>query len=156
MIIKREEHLKNDLKVRLVKHFSFLEKELDDYKKFKSLSWIEYSEDRDKRRNVERWIENIVNSSIDIVKIILTIEEKILPDTYREIIRLLSLVPGFDKENIDKVSNWVRFRNIIVHEYLDIKWKSIKQFIHETENLYKEFLNSVKNYLNKKLAEEAS
>jgi uncharacterized protein YutE (UPF0331/DUF86 family) len=65
----------------LVKHINFLEKELDDYKKFHSLSWNEYSDNRDKRRNVERWIENIVSSSIDIARIILASEGKILPDT---------------------------------------------------------------------------
>jgi uncharacterized protein YutE (UPF0331/DUF86 family) len=154
MIIKRDRHLKNDSKIRLVKHISFLEKELDDYQKFKSLTWNEYSDDRDKRRNVERWIENIVTSSVDIAKLVLTSEKKIIPDTYKEMLLSLSLVPCFDKENTKKIAQWVRFRNIVVHEYLDIKWKSIKRFIQETEKIYNEFVNEAKNYLNQKLAEE--
>jgi len=143
--------LQNDSKIRLVKHINFLEKELDDYKKFHSLSWNEYSDNRDKRRNVERWIENIVSSSIDIARIILASEGKILPDTYKEIVISLSLISGFDKENSRKLSKWVRFRNIIVHDYLDIKWKSIKKFIQETEAIYREFVNEVKIYLEEKL-----
>jgi uncharacterized protein YutE (UPF0331/DUF86 family) len=154
MIIKRDRHLKNDSKIRLVKHISFLEKELDDYQKFKSLTWNEYSDDRDKRRNVERWIENIVTSSVDIAKLVLTSKKKIIPDTYKEMLLSLSLVPCFDKENTKKIAQWVRFRNIVVHEYLDIKWKSIKRFIQETEKIYNEFVNEAKNYLNQKLAEE--
>lgn len=146
--------MNNDLKIRLVKHISFLEQELDDYQNFKSLTWNEYSDDRDKRRNVERWIENIVTSSVDIAKLVLTTERKTNPDTYREMLLLLSLIPGFDKENIKIISKWVRFRNIIVHEYLDIKWKSIKRFIQETEKIYSEFVTEAKNYLNQKLAEE--
>ncbi len=67
-----------------------------------ALSKEEYFKERSKRRDIERWIENIINSSIDI-------------------------------------SKWVRFRNIIAHEYLDIRWNSIKKFIQETEVLYKNF-----------------
>ena len=48
----------------------------------------------------------------------------------------------------------MRFRNIIVHEYLDIKWKSIKRFIQETEEIYRKFVTEAKNYLNQKLTEE--
>jgi uncharacterized protein YutE (UPF0331/DUF86 family) len=146
--------LKNDTKIRLVKHVSFLNKELEDYKKFNFLSWGEYSDDRDKRRNVERWIENIVTSSIDIARIILAFEGKSLPDTYKELLMSLSLIPGFKKENTDILSKWVRFRNIIVHEYLDIKWNAIKKFIQETEADYREFLKSVKIYLSEKLEAE--
>ena len=76
MIIKRGKHLTNDSKIRLIKHTSSLEKELDDYKNFKPLTWNECSDDRDKRRNVERWIENIVTSSVDIAKLVLVSEKK--------------------------------------------------------------------------------
>lgn len=146
--------MKNDFKTRLIKHIAFLEKELGDYPKFQSLSWNDYSEDRDKRRNVERWIENIVTSSVDIARIILAVEDKLLPNTYKELVITLSLIPGFENENMKKLAKWVRFRNIIVHESLD-KWKSIKKFIQETEAIYREFLNSVKRYLNEKLEQEA-
>jgi len=150
MIIKKGLHLRNEAKARLIKHITFLETERADYKKFKSLSWQEYNVDRDKRRNVERWIENIVNSSIDIAKIILTSENLSLPDTYKEIVNSLALVQGFDKENMAKLSEWVKFRNILVHEYLDIKWSFINRFIKEAEPLYKNFLEKVKEYIEKK------
>jgi len=146
--------LQNDFSIRLIKHISFLEKELDEYQKFQSLSWKDYNEDRDKRRNVERWIENIVTSSVDIARIILAAEDKLLPDTYKELVIMLSLIRGFENEKMKKLAEWVRFRNVVVHESLD-KWKSIKKFIQETEAIYREFLNRVKNYLNEKLEQEA-
>lgn len=82
---------------------------------------------------MERWIENIVNSSIDISKIILVSEKVSLADTYRELVASLSLIPGFSKEDMETLAEWVRFRNIIAHEYLDIRWGSIKKFIQEAE-----------------------
>ena len=48
-----------------------------------------------------------------------------LPDTYREIVASVSLVTGFMKEDMERLSAWVRLGNIISHEYLDIRWKII-------------------------------
>lgn len=151
---RTREALKRETKIRLIRHITFLENELKDYKSFKILSWEEYNKERNKRRNVERWIENIVNSSVDIAKIILTAENIPIPETYREIVYSLSLIAGFDKKSMKNLSRWVKLRNIISHEYLDIRWSSIKKFVTETEPLYTDFLHQVKNYLEKKIAED--
>ena len=145
--------LEKEVKYRLIKHMSFLENELKDYSLFKSLSWKEYNEERTKRRDVERWIENIINSSIDISKIILTSEDKAIPDTYKAIVKNLSLISGFSAKNMEKLVEWVGLRNIISHEYLDIRWTSITRFITDTEPLYKDFLGKTKAYLEKNIAE---
>jgi len=44
---------------------------MTDYEIFIALTYEEYDQDRNKRRNVERWVENIVNSSIDIARIVI-------------------------------------------------------------------------------------
>ncbi len=61
--------MKKETVFRLTKHIAFIEDELKDHEKFVSLSWEEYNGNRSKRRDIERWIENIINSSIDIAKI---------------------------------------------------------------------------------------
>ena len=143
--------MRRETKTRLIKHITLLEAELGDFPGFSSLSWEEYNKHRDKRRNVERWIENIVNSSIDISKIILSSENIAIPDTYRSIVTSLSLIPGFDKENTQRIAEWVRLRNIISHEYLDIRWGSINRFIQEAEAVYGNFLESTRIYISKDL-----
>ena len=145
--------MNKEIKYRLIKHITFLENELNDYEIFKALSWDEYNKDRSRRRDVERWIENIVNSSIDISKIILFSEKKTLPDTYKDIIAFLALLPDFNEDNVKKLAECVKLRNIISHEYLDIKWLPIKRFISESKPLYEDFLKQVKDYLEKKLRE---
>jgi uncharacterized protein YutE (UPF0331/DUF86 family) len=126
---------------------TFIENELKDYETFETLSWKEYNDDRGKRRNVERWIENIINSSIDIAKLILISEGLSLPDTYKDVVKNLSLVANFNVEGVKKLSRWVSLRNIISHEYLDIRWASIQRFISESELFYEDFLKRVQNYL---------
>ena len=44
-------------------------------------------------------------------------------------------------------------RNILAHEYLDVRWNSIERFISQSEPLYEKFINEVKEYLKKKLGE---
>lgn len=146
--------MKKEIRFRLIKHLTFLENELKDYEIFETLSWKEYNDDRGKRRNVERWIENIINSSIDIAKLILTSESHPLPDTYKDIVRNLSLVADFSEEGMKKLSRCVSLRNIISHEYLDIRWASIQKFISESKLFYEDFSKKVENYLKKNLEDK--
>ena len=146
--------MKEEVKARLVKHIAFLGEEIKDYVLFRQVTWNDYRTNRSTRRDLERWIENIISSSIDIAKIILSSEGITLSDTYREVVLSLSLVKEFNSEEAEELSKWVRFRNIICHEYLDIRWASIKRFIAETEPLYKRFFNNVKEYVKEKLQEE--
>lgn len=146
--------MKKEIRFRLIKHLTFLETELIDFEIFQSLSWKEYNEDRAKKRNVERWIENIINSSIDIGKIILTSEGQSIPDTYKDIVKNLSLIPHFNEMDTEKLAKWVALRNIISHEYLDIRWSAIQRFISSAKLIYEDFLARIKNYLKEKTEEK--
>ena len=141
--------LRRELKFRLIKHLEFLQNELKDYEVFQNLSWEDYRLNRSKRRDVERWIENILNSSVDLAKIILAAESVPLPDTYKEIVAALFLIPEFSQEEVEKISKWVRLRNIISHEYLDIRWSSIKKFITETKSLFEYLGHQTRLYLDR-------
>lgn len=145
--------MKEELKQRLLKHLDFLESEIKDYPKFKELSAAEYRNESDKRRNVERWVENIINSSIDISKSILILEERNLPDNYKDTVLSISAIKELGIDLAESLSRWVKFRNIVSHEYLDIRWATIKKFILETEPLYRALLDKGKFYLKKKIEE---
>jgi uncharacterized protein YutE (UPF0331/DUF86 family) len=43
---------------------------------------------------------------------------------------MISAVEGFGQLEAEQLSKWVRLRNIVTHEYLDIKWSSISKFIN--------------------------
>ena len=57
------------------------------------------------------------------------------------------MIEGFDKEETKKLAEWVKLRNIVAHEYLDIRWASIKKFVQESEPSYKKFFTEAKKYL---------
>ncbi|MDP3048343.1 MAG: DUF86 domain-containing protein [Thermodesulfovibrionales bacterium] len=148
--------MRRELKKRLQRHFDFLASELKYYPKFRQITKSIYEEDDDKRRSVERWVENIVNSSIEICKVILNMEEIRLPDNYKEIVLSVSHVKKLKvpTETIETIASWVRLRNIITHEYLDIRWSSIKKFLSDGVPLYMDFLASVGDYLEMEIEKE--
>jgi uncharacterized protein YutE (UPF0331/DUF86 family) len=124
-----------------------MESELSDFSKFSKIDWKVYSEDKDVRRNLERWIKNLVNCSIDIAKVILVVEERRIPQTYKEILKELGATQHFDEEFGENISQWAVLRNILAHEYLDVRWNSIKKFIQPAEPVYKRLITKIKSFL---------
>lgn len=149
-IKQRSMSLTDDDRERLIRTADFLESELKDYPLFsKNINRVEYETDSIKRRNTERWVENIVNSSIDISKILLASENKKIPQTYREILREMQLLEGFSSQIAEGLAQFAKLRNILAHEYLDIRFEQIKKFILESEELYKYLLDFVKKIIGK-------
>ncbi|KKQ19033.1 MAG: hypothetical protein US33_C0039G0003 [Parcubacteria group bacterium GW2011_GWC1_36_9] len=148
--IKERSNSLNEIdKDRLSRIAVFLEKEIEDFDKFKKVNQISYTSDNSIKRNMERWVENIVNSSIDMAKIILASEKKQIPETYRLIIENLGTVQDFDQAVATSLSNFSRMRNILAHEYLDIRFAQIKKFTEQSEKSYKYLIDFVKKFINK-------
>lgn len=147
-IFERSASLTREDEARLTRTVQFLEEECKDYKKFQQLTWREYEHDRAKKREVERWAEQIINAIIDSAEIILASERKVIPETYRMIVQTLGSIPPFDKDSIcEKIAPWVELRNILAHEYLEYRWKELDLFIKETEPLVGSFIDFVKKFI---------
>ncbi|MGR3177051.1 MAG: type VII toxin-antitoxin system HepT family RNase toxin [Candidatus Anammoxibacter sp.] len=134
-------------KERLIRYVDFMELELSDFQKFAKIDWKTYSVDRDIRRNLERWIENVVNCSIDIAKVLLVSEIKQIPASYKGILMELGATEHFDETFGKNISQWASLRNILAHEYLDIRWTTIKKFVQTAEPVYMELTGKIKSLL---------
>jgi uncharacterized protein YutE (UPF0331/DUF86 family) len=133
---------------RLMRHVSFLEKELKEKGYFERLDWSAYENDGHKRRDVERWVENIVNCSIDIAKIILASDKKEIPDSYKGMLGHLGLYDGLGESVASALAANAGLRNILAHEYLDMRFRQIRRFIDGAEKLYESLLVFVRGFLN--------
>lgn len=148
-IRERSASLSEEDKANLAEHLIFLENELKDTPKFKQLTWKEYMENSDARRNVERWVENLIMATLDIAKIILASEKKELPQTYRETIKVFGSL--YINESFgERLSEFAELRNIIAHEYLDIRWSRVQKFVQAAEDIYREFIPQAKKFLERK------
>ncbi len=136
-------------KERLIKTTEFLEQEIKDFSAFKKVDQIKYQNDKATKRNMERWVENIVNSSIDIAKIILASEKKLIPNTYKTILENLIEVDSFDLEKAKALGKFAKIRNILAHEYLDLRFNRIREFLAESEASYSYLANFSRNFIKK-------
>lgn len=147
-IRERSKSLTEEDKERLETLIDFLEEEIKSYYEFQSLTQSIYESDRKQKRNVEHWVESIVLSSIDIAEVALASQKIRTPEKYKDILKSLSLLSGFDKETAERLSKFAGLRNIITHEYLDIRWQRIQEFIRVSKPLYEYLVKFVKdNYL---------
>jgi len=145
-ISEKAKSLAKEDRLRVLKTLKFLEKEWEDFDEFQKMTGLDYLEKSYKRRDIERWIENLAMASLDIAKIILASERELIPDSYKDTLRRFT-IRHFDERFADRFSKFAEFTNIIVHEYLDIKWIHIKNFIKEAGELYPLFIKRVKDLL---------
>ncbi|MCP2239626.1 type VII toxin-antitoxin system HepT family RNase toxin [Thermoanaerobacterium thermosaccharolyticum] len=134
-------------KINILKRIDFIQIELNDLDEYKKLTYEEYDTDRIVRRNVERIIENISNALIDISKIIIVNENIDIPNSYREIILKLGEIKTIDEELAKSIAEIARLRNVLAHQYLDIKWSYVKTFITDKINDVYKFIDAVNKYV---------
>ena len=149
-IYQRAKSLSETEKARLERIFIFIENALQEFEKFQKMSFEDYSQKIEKRRNVERWIESLMNSILDVSKIILASKKRPLPDTYKKIVLEASHQLQLNEDLRERLSDWVALRNIIAHEYLEILWERIKDFVDNAKPYLEKFLEKAKEFKNGK------
>jgi uncharacterized protein YutE (UPF0331/DUF86 family) len=135
---------------RLARICVFLETELEDLRGLVGTQQAVYRTDRSLRRNLDRCIENIVNASLDIAKILLASEGLTIPPTYKEYFLQLPAVGGFlEGSTAEDLARWARLRNVLAHEYLDVRWPRIREFLDSGWQSHEALLKATESYLRK-------
>jgi predicted nucleotidyltransferase/uncharacterized protein YutE (UPF0331/DUF86 family) len=121
---------------RLIRILDFIASELADSSVFETIDRAAYFGDSALRRNLERWVENLVNSSIDLAKILEASRGMAIPQTYRETLLRLSGLPGFAVADCESLAAFTRLRNLLAHEYLELRYPAIQDFVHQAPEIY--------------------
>lgn len=132
---------------RLQKVLSLFETESRDLLDLKKMNQLDYKNIRSKKRDLERAVENTANMVFDIARIILGSSKVQIPDTYRDLILNLRLVNGFDHVHAESLSKAAGMRNLLAHQYDDIRFVGIVSFIEHTEKAFEYLLEFTKEYL---------
>ncbi|MEK7621678.1 MAG: HepT-like ribonuclease domain-containing protein [Patescibacteria group bacterium] len=132
---------------RLERLADFLGNETLDFKKFATITQQDYQRDVMLKRALERWAENIVNTSIDIAQLLLASEKRPLPQTYKTILQELSAIPDFEPTIATALADFTHMRNILAHEYLDIRFSLLSKFINNAPPAYDYLINFCKKKL---------
>ena len=115
---------------RLERIADFIDTEMEDRARFGGITRHRFRSDRDLRRNVERWVEMLINAAIDVGKIVLSAGGRPVPYTYGQLLAELETVPGFTAL-AGRLQPLAAVRNLLAHEYLDQRFGSIARFVDE-------------------------
>ena len=148
-IFSRSASLNEEDAVSLERRLAFLEAELGSLPKYKGISWQQYQSDDEKRKILEKTIENLVNATIDASQIVLASSRKPIPHSYRGILLEAASELAFSEKESQTFSGGAEVRNILAHEYLDYRWKDIQWFLENVAPLLPAFINEIKKFLEK-------
>jgi uncharacterized protein YutE (UPF0331/DUF86 family)/predicted nucleotidyltransferase len=131
---------------RLNRIVEYLRTELADAALYEGLDAARYRSDGHYRRAAERWVENLVNASIDIAKIIVASEHSTMPQTYRGVTEALSSVSPFEGPAGDLAAN-TRVRNALAHEYLDLRYRQVSHVAGQARDIYGRLVEATDEWL---------
>lgn len=148
-IKERSNSLSPDDKVRLHRLIDFVAEQTPDFKRFSTITQHQYERDRDTKRNLERWAEVLAMSSIDIAKILLASRKRPIPQTYKSILSDLAFMDNFDEGIARKLADFSDLRNLLAHEYLDLRFVLLNKFVKEGEAPYDYLIKYAKNIIDR-------
>lgn len=144
LVYQRSKSLSEEDRVKIIERLQFLDSEIEEFSLYQNLDLKTYRENKIQRRNIERWIETLLNALIDIAKIILASQKQKMPSTYLEVLLDFSLIAGLPEKEAVESAQFAKLRNILAHEYLDLRFQQIKKFIEQAEPFYQKLILFVK------------
>ena len=148
-IKQRSKSLSQNDRPRLERIVDFMQDQMPEFKDFSRVTQMQYQQDVSIKRNLERWAETVANASIDIAKILIASAKKPMPQTYKAILEDLALLDGFDRDVALKLASFSDMRNILSHEYFDMKFAILERFAKTAEPLFACLIQYAKSVLEK-------
>lgn len=149
LVYQRSRSLSEEDRARLIKRLQFLDMEISEFPNYKNIDLKTYEEDKIQRRNIEHWIETLMIAAIDAAKIVLASQKRKMPDSYGEALQSFALIADFTESEAEEFGEFAKLRNILAHEYLDVRFTRIKKFIQEAGPLCGKLLDYIKNITTK-------
>jgi len=99
---------------------------------------------------IERNLEVAAQAVIDIANRIISIEGLEKPREYFEAILRLGESDILPLDFAKKLAPLAGFRNILVHDYMDINWDEVYKNLHQLNDISR-FMNNVKDWMDEKI-----
>lgn len=126
-------------------------KKLDGYcsslLRFESLPLAEYSQSDDIQTIVERKLQLCIQACIDIANYLISRERLQIPDEEGNIFVVLEGEGIIGKELAQRMKGIVNFRNILVHEYLEIDNELVHRNLTQNLQDFNEFAQAIIRHL---------
>jgi len=131
----------------LIKRIEKLREYFVDLEKFRKITYEEYIKDKRNKYTVERLLFLIAENILDFLDHVLAIKYEIISDSYEEVIENAYKKDLISKNLYKKIKGLGKFRNILAHEYLELKdeevFKNFKKMLQIKSLLFKELENRI-------------
>lgn len=115
--------------------------------RFQGLTTQELKADEDRRAMIERYLQLACEVVIDIANL-LNAEFRFRPaDESKESIVILGEEGVLDKEFANEFAGMAGFRNILVHDYVDIDYEKVADILNTRLGDFERFAREVSRYL---------
>lgn len=131
---------------RIEKKLGDLEKYLEGLDQKSGVAEEEFLEDRDIQDIVERRFEKAIQASLDIASHIVSSEGFREPEDYGDLFIILREKEILGEELEEKMVEMAGFRNVLAHEYSDIRSKRVFQHLQDLER-FRQFASKIQDYL---------
>lgn len=137
-----------DINDVVLKRMERIEKNLEKLEKKRSLSYEEFSKDTDAQDIVLHNFQVTIEACLDIGSHIIAEKNWETPESYADIVRILSN-HGVIPKNFEPIfTNMARFRNIIIHDYLYIDLQKVYENLQRIDD-FRIYLKYIKEFLEK-------
>lgn len=131
----------------ILRKLTELEQYLIQINEFSGISVAEYSSAWKTQRIVDRTLQMMIETCLDIAGHIISDERYRVPDTYADIFKVL-YENGIIKESLlDALTNMAKFRNIVVHHYDKIDPAIVTTILNKNLEDFNHFKDAIITYL---------
>lgn len=124
-------------KGRITESITFITEEIKEFETdYAFKTWKEYHEDKKLQKLMDRTIENVLVSLIEICGAVLT-EEKINSKNYVETLKNCGKHFALSAEEQENLAKLAVQRNRLAHRYLNYRWQAVKIFAQHKELIVK-------------------
>lgn len=131
----------------ILRKLAALDEYLSQIKAYESISIKEYVSDWKIQRIVERTLQMIIETCLDIGSHIISDEKLPVPETYADMFRILARNGILGKTELDVYEKMARFRNVIVHDYEKIDPDIVAGILRNNLRDFETFKSSIVEYL---------
>ena len=131
----------------ILRKLAALDEYLGQVKMYADVSIKEYSSDWKIQRIVERTLQLMIETCLDISSHIISHEKLPVPETYADMFRILVRNSILKDSQLDALEKMARFRNIVVHDYEKIDPSIVVGILKNNLSDFERFKASIIDYM---------
>ncbi|MEW6245059.1 MAG: DUF86 domain-containing protein [Bacillota bacterium] len=118
-------------------------------KRYRDVSLVEYLRDEDMQSIVERRLQLALQVCIDIANYIIAHQRLEIPDEVENVFAVLGHSHIIPEELAERIKGMIRFRNILVHDYLDIDQTIVHRLLTRSLQDFDDFARAIVDWMDR-------